>query len=379
METDIISLPESIERAPERLASWLDSIDGISILLALVFVIIVYLARNWIARQILSLFSIFLNRLSVGLSETISKELTTTTAVLVVVLALFPVLEALNLAEFIGDFATKILVSVAIISVFAGWYSLCGPLVSLLHNNRFDRVRMEAGWMERAAEFAVILFGITAVLKVWQVDIGSALTGVVVLGAAIAFAAQDLISNLIGGMNNMSEKRFAVGDSIQIDGVLVGTVEKIDLRSTLVRGFDQIPRYVPNSELSNAVVLNFSHRTNRRVMLSIPLILSSTPTQITAVRDALRSHLLESGDFEISDDAPQHVYVEGLSESAVPLIFYAWTTIPEYDNFLQVSERLTLKILEAVQQAGTELAYPTQTLEFADKPATPEKSSSSDS
>ena len=38
-----------------------------------------------------------------------------------------------------------------------------------------------------------------------------------------------------------------------------GTVEKIDLRSTLVRGFDQIPRYVPNSELSNAVVMNLRY------------------------------------------------------------------------------------------------------------------------
>lgn len=365
MEPEPFPLPEPAVKIAERFANWLASIDQTNFFLALIFVVLIWLARNVIAHWLLGLSNRLMKQLSVELPERIQNELTATTSVLVVVLALFPALTVLNLPDSANGFLNKILASVAIIAVFSGWYNLCGPFVSLLRNDRFRKIHMEAGWMERVAQFGVLLFAITSLLNVWQVDITGALTGVGVMGAGIAIATQDLIRNLIAGMNNMSEKRFAVGDSIQIEGVLVGTVENIDLRSTLIKGFDQIPRYVPNSDLSNAVVLNFTHRTNRRVLVSIPLVLSSTLAQITEVRDALRHYLSESGDFELTEDAPQHVYVEGLSDSAVPIIFYAWTKVPDYANSLQVNERLSLKILEIVEHAGTALAYPTQTVELA--------------
>ncbi len=365
METEPFSLPEPAVKLATRFTNWLASIDPTSFVLMLIFILVIWLARDVIARWVLGLTNRLLKQMSVELPERIRNELATTAAILVVVLALFPALGVLKLPGFADAFLHKILSSVAIIAVFSGWYNLSGPFVSLLRNDRFRKIHMEAGWMERVAQFGVLLFAITSLLKVWQVDITGALTGVGVLGAGIAIATQDLIRNLIAGMNNMSEKRFAVGDVIQIEGVLVGTVENIDLRSTLIKGFDQIPRYVPNSDLSNAVVLNFTHRTNRRVLVSIPLVLSSSPSQITQVRDALRRYLSESGDFELSEDAPQHVYVEALSDSAVPIIFYAWTKDPDYAHSLQITERLSLKILEIVEQAGTALAYPTRTIEVS--------------
>jgi len=358
-------LPEPAVKIADRFANWLASIDQTNFFLALIFIVLIWLARNVIARGILELSSRLMKQLSVELPEQVRNELNATTAILIVVLALFPALGVLNLPAPAYEFLNRLLASVAIIAVFSGWYNLSGPFVSLLSNDRFRKIQMEAGWMERVAQFGVLLFAITSLLNVWQIDITGALTGVGVMGAGIAIATQDLIRNLIAGMNNMSEKRFAVGDVIQIEGVLVGTVENIDLRSTLIKGFDQIPRYVPNSDLSNAVVLNFTHRTNRRVLVSIPLVLSSSLAQITQVRDALRQYLSESGDFELTDDAPQHVYVEGLSDSAVPIIFYAWTRNPDYANSLQVNERLSLKILEIIEFAGTSLAYPTQTVELA--------------
>jgi MscS family membrane protein len=170
-------------------------------------------------------------------------------------------------------------------------------------------------------------------------------------------------------MNNMRERRFRVGDVIEVEGVLAGTVESIDLRSTLIRGYDQTPRYVPNADLSNAVVLNFSHGKSRRIWVSVPLVLSSRRAQIIAIRDGLRDYLANSGDFDISADAPQHVYVEALSDSAVPIIFYARTNVASYANYLQVHERLSLKVLELVELVGTDLAYPTQTLNVDKMPA----------
>lgn len=219
-------------------------------------------------------------------------------------------------------------------------------------------------WIQRISQFAILLIGLTSLLKLWQVDIGGALTGVGVLGAGLATATQDLIRNLVAGMTNMSEKRFETGDAIQVEGQFVGTVQKIDLRSTLVAGFDQIPRHIPNSDLSNSIVLNYSTRKHRRVMRSVQLVFSSTQEQIEAVRDSLRHHHQTSGDFDLSDDAAQHIYVNEISPSSVDILIYVWTKGAEYDEYLQAMERLTLAILEAVRKSGTELAYPTRTVQI---------------
>lgn len=347
---------------------WLASADQMGVILAVILIVIVFLARNPIARFLIVFLNKLMMRLSGGMSEKTQKELTKTTSILVVTLSFFVAVEAFSLPDMADGFLRRLIASIAILSVFAGWYNLCGPFVALLSGDIDWDVKMETAWMERVARFGVVLFGITAILTVWEVDITGALTGVGVLGAGMAIATQDLIRNLVAGMNNVNEKRFSLGDVVEIEGVFVGTVEKIDLRSTLLRGFDQIPRYVPNSELSNAVVLNYSQRRNRRVKLSIPLVKSSTKAQIKDFCDGLRTHLMESGDFELSEDAPKYVHVEELSESAVLVLFYAWTTNPDYADSLRVGEELTLKIMELVDKCETALAYPTHSLNFSGQP-----------
>ncbi len=363
-----MSIETTFSGISSGLESWLSSVDKPGLFLAAIVVAAVIWLRMPIARVIISILNNLMKRLSVGLSQNAREELTVTTSVLMVTLVIYVTAEILNLPDLAGGFVLRVLTSVAVIAVFAGWYNLCGPFVSILSGDSRWKVGVESNWVERVARFGVMMFGIAALLKVWEVDISGALTGVGVLGAGLAIATQDLIRNLVAGMNNMSEKRFSVGDTVQIEGVFVGTVEQIDLRSTLLRGFDQIPRYIPNSELSNAVVLNYSKRSNRRVKLSIPFVFSSTPEQIAGICDGLREHLLNSGDFEASEDAPKYVHVEGLTESAILVMFYAWTTNPDYDDFLRVNERLTMKILELSKQYNAPLAYPTQTHEVHARP-----------
>ncbi len=327
----------------------------------------VVLVRRPAARLVIAALNGLFLQFSVNLSDEAKKELTVTTSVLIVTLTIFLFLEHFGGQPKVEFFGRRVLASVAIIAVFSSWYNLCGPFVALLGGDSRLESRLETGWIERVARFGVLLFGITAFLTVWEVDISGALTGVGVLGAGLAIATQDLIRNLIAGMNNLSEKRYSVGDVIQVEGVLIGTVEQIDLRSTLLRGFDRIPRYVPNSELSNAVVLNYSKMPSRRVIQSFGFVLSLTSEQIEAVCADIKKHLLESGDFDTTESAPKYVCVEGLSDSAIQVLFYAWTLSADYGQYLQAKHRLMKRVLEISKERNAPLAYPTKTLNLANK------------
>lgn len=362
MFINLPNLPAELATAGRQFSVWFESLDYIKITILTAVILTIYLFRKPASRWCIYIVENILLRVSITLSSIEKDKLVKTTEILLEALVVLSLIENLGASEFAGGLLRRLVISVIVIAVFATWYQLSSSFLTVFHGGRFSRLAVESDLIQRIVKFVILLFCITALLNVWDVDISGALTGIGVFGAGLAVAAKDPIQNLMAGINNLGENRFETGDTIEVEGVLIGVVNRIDLRSTLITGFDQIPRHVPNSELSNKVVLNLSRRKHRRIRLNVPLVLSSTQKQIEEVRDALKDYLVGSGDFSTDDDAPQYVHVNNLGDSSVDLLFYAWTQTADYANSLKVKERLSLKILSSVKAAGTDLAYPTQTI-----------------
>lgn len=362
MDSDTTPIKTFVASATNEFEAWMSVVYperlGWSVLLCLVVVGF----RRQIASLGIKILGQLLGRFSVTLSEDVSAQLRSAGEILASTFAFFVAVQVLVPEGIVKVFLESVLGSVAILAVFGAWYQLSGPFASLLWTGKSTLLPAETGWVERVTQFAIILFGVTSLLRVWQVDISGALTGVGVLGAAFAIAAQDLVRNLVAGMTNISERRFETGDAIAVGTDVIGVVEAIDLRSTKIVGFDQIPRHIPNTDLANATVLNYSKLQRRRIYFTVPLLLSSTQKQIEAVRDGIREYHRTSGDFDLSDDASKYIYIGEIGPSSVDIMIYVWTKGPSYDELLQVTERLTLAILRIVDQSGTKLAYPTQSL-----------------
>ena len=76
-------------------------------------------------------------------------------------------------------------------------------------------------------------------------------------GVAVALGAQDLFKNLLGGVSILIERFFALGDWIEVEGVVEGNIEQIGFRSTRVRRFDW-RLVVPNNMFSDHALVNYS-------------------------------------------------------------------------------------------------------------------------
>jgi MscS family membrane protein len=137
----------------------------------------------------------------------------------------------------------KLLISISVAALFVSVYSLCKHIPGFFEEKHSGRAPEQVSRVVRVAQFIVLFVGIAAVFKVWGVDIGPVLTGMGLAGAAVALAAQDYLKNLLAGFNDAAERRFREGDWIRVDGVVEGTVESVDLRSTMVRRFDKAPVY----------------------------------------------------------------------------------------------------------------------------------------
>lgn len=359
-------LQNSLRDGAATFEAWWRTVDHQLLLVAGLLLGVVILLRKPIARFAVGLVEKRFVQRSSGFEADLKKRLERLMQVLIIACCVFIVIEILNLPQFAGGLLRNIVATLAVIAVFATMYELSSNFVAMIMAVDFERVALESDWTTRVTRLAILIFGIAAVLEVWNVDISGALTGVGVLGAGMAIAAQDLVRNLIAGMTNQSEERFVTGDAIEVEGGFLGTVKRIDIRSTLILGFDQVPRYVPNAELANSVVKNYSRMEHRRVMATFQISLSATRKQIEAIRHGLEDYLHSSGDFDVSSDAPKYVHITSIGQSSVDLQFYALTNSGVYEEYIAVHDRLALKAKDLVAEAGTAFAHPIQTVHLVE-------------
>ena len=113
--------------------------------------------------------------------------------------------------------------------------------------------------------FKVIIYiiGVLLVLRyVFNESIGNLVTSLSLVGAAVALSTRESLENIIASFIIFFDKPFTVGDLVKVSG-FTGTIEKIGLRSTRIRTQDKTYISVPNKQMVDSIVDNFSLRSER--------------------------------------------------------------------------------------------------------------------
>ncbi len=280
-----------------------------------------------------------------------------------IILGLFFATQALNLDGNLAEFINRVIRSMIAFCIFWGLHRSLEPVKHISKKIEAILTPTMMGWIFKVLKVAVIFIGAAVILEIWGIAIGPLLAGLGLFGAAVALGAQDLFKNLIGGMTVIAEKRFHPGDWIKVEGVVEGVVEEIGFRSTRVRRFDKAPVYVPNANLSDTVVTNFSRMTNRRIFWMIGVEYRTTKEQLQIIRDEIQKHLQDCEDFEQPPTVPQFVRIDNFNASSIDFIIYCFTKTTDWGEYLRVKENFALKVKEIVEEkAGTGFAFPSQSI-----------------
>ncbi len=140
----------------------------------------------------------------------------------------------------------------------------------------------------------VSIFGVLMILKFgFKVDVGAVLTGLSIVGAALALAAKESIENLIASFIIFFDKPFFIGDFVKVNNQTntTGTIEEIGLRSTRIRTVEQTLITVPNKQMVDSVVDNWSMRNARRAEIKIELSHSNELKSINEFIQLLENYL----------------------------------------------------------------------------------------
>jgi MscS family membrane protein len=188
------------------------------------------------------------------------------------------------------------------------------------------------------------------------------LAGLGVFGIAVGLGAQDLFRNLISGLLIIGEKRFVPGEWILVDGVVEGTVVRINFRSTLIRRFDQSPVYVPNSKLADAAVTNFSRMTHRRIKWAVGVEYSTTVEQLKNIRQEIEDWLMNDDRIAKPPEVSLFVRVDAFNASSIDLMIYTFTNTTNWGEWLKIKEEFAYAVMDIIERNDAAFALPSQTI-----------------
>lgn len=200
------------------------------------------------------------------------------------------------------------------------------------------------------------LVAILGVLSAWGYNTSTILAGLGVGGLAVALAAQKTIENLFGGISVIGDRPVLVGDVCRF-GDRTGTVMHIGLRSTRIRTADRTIVSVPNGQFSSMTLENISGRDKIWFHPTLNLRRDTTSAQMAEVLAAFQKILAGRPGVEVGKLPVRFINVGAYS---LDVEVNAYATTSDYEEFLAVQQDLLLKMLQAVEMAGTGLAVPLQ-------------------
>ena len=186
----------------------------------------------------------------------------------------------------------------------------------------------------------------------------SVLAGLGVGGLAVALAAQSTIANLIGSMLIALEKPFRVGHLVRISGT-EGTVEDVGFRSTRIRTPDNTLVSIPSSTVVNTTVENLSSRTKRRQRFVLQVTYDTQREKLEEVTAGIKQLII---DHPTAEDRTCQVRFNNFGESSLDILVIFHLQVTSIADELRERETILLAIMNLLEDAGVELAFPTRTL-----------------
>ena len=197
----------------------------------------------------------------------------------------------------------------------------------------------------------LIIIGVLLILKFsFNKNIGSILTGLSLVGAAVALATRESMENLIASFIIFFDKPFTVGEQVKVNG-FTGTIEKIGLRSTRIRTNEKTYISVPNKQMVDTIVDNISLRTQRKTELQLELSLSATAGKLQTLLTAMRRYL----STQKIDSYQVHLHDTG-KQAHIVIVEYFSSATDEHEAYLMLREKINMALIELLETHHVQLA-----------------------
>jgi len=194
----------------------------------------------------------------------------------------------------------------------------------------------------------IVLLGVFIALNILKLEaaVTSLLAGASIIGLAVGFAFQDLTANFISGAYIAFRKPFEVGDLIETNTFL-GNVEKINLRSTTIRTFEGLHVLLPNKEIFQKAIINYSRTSERKIELTFII------PQKANLQDIKEKLLGRVSTIEyLLNEKPAEFYYTVPDGTNLKGVLSVWIRNHQPPGYLQSRHEVLMLATQALKESG---------------------------
>ena len=208
----------------------------------------------------------------------------------------------------------------------------------------------------------ISIIGILMILKfAFHFNIGNMLTGLSIVGAAVALALRESLENLIASFIIFFDKPFTLGDLVKVQNI-TGNVEKIGLRSTRIRTDQKTYITVPNKQMVDGILDNLSLRNQLKGELRLQVALATSSTSLENLIGGIKRI------FQHKEIVSFTVVMNDIAVNAFLINADYFTGPLTYQEFIAVKEEINLKVLKLMEELKIDIAGASTEIRIAGKP-----------
>lgn len=327
----------------------------VAIIILILFFVLAQIA-NFVFNKV---FLIFTSKTKTNVDDDIVKILNTPIFYTVVIFGMHQSFSYIGILSKYSDDFSRIIKSLIIIIWMRALAKLVTIIISELGFKFAARTKSSLDdelmpLFKKLSSIVIYFSGIMILLQMWNLDITPLLASAGIAGFVVAFAAQDTISHLFGGVSIYFDKPFRVGDRIQLESGETGDVLEIGIRSTRIKTFDETVVIVPNNKIASSKIINYNQPDQKsKAKVNVKVCYGS---DIDQVRKILLE-IAESTEGVRKDPSPSALFT-GLGEYALEFLVVAWVDSP--NKQFSVRTKISEAIYKRFQKEGIKIPYPTQ-------------------
>lgn len=214
-----------------------------------------------------------------------------------------------------------------------------------------DREKLLA--LDKISSVGLFVIGIMALAEACGVAVQSIMTVGGIGGVATAFAARDVLGNVLSGLSMQFTKPFSLGDTIKA-GSIEGQVVEMGLTTTSLLNAEKFPVIVPNSLFSSQVIVNKSRAQWRGIVTKIPLQINDDLDKVPQISDDIKCMLRSHPKVFLGKEVP-YCFLSRLESSFGELTLGCNLKHMSKDELFSTEEDILLRSVKIIKEHGAKL------------------------
>ncbi|MFB6246426.1 MAG: mechanosensitive ion channel family protein [Candidatus Pacearchaeota archaeon] len=258
----------------------------------------------------------------------------------------------------------------AIIIIFVAYYASVGLISIVQHGlERYKQEKekqnkeMSTSMISVLKFFAKVAIWATALLMVlsnFGINVTPLIASLGVGGVAIAFALQAVLGDLFAAFAIYFDKPFREGDFIMV-GSDMGTVRQVGIKTTRMNALGGEELVFSNSDLTSSRIQNYGKMQQRRIVFNFGVEYNTTSDQLKKVKKEAEKSIKE-----VSNASLDMVTFKEFGDSGLVFEAVYYVETGNYNEYMEIQEKINLKLKEKIEKLGVGFAFPTRTVHFFD-------------